>query len=74
MSVVKIHVVESFVTKEESEFIFKELSDGIYQVIKAPSKFPSFVDNTIVTNYLNSETKVYVISNIKHYSNFECNI
>ena len=64
------HKINNFMIEEQSEYCFKELSNGIYFSSKGSNK-ESFVSSENVIKLLNSKRKTYVIGKNNFYSNFE---
>lgn len=67
-----LHRVDSFVLKEAAEFVYKEISEGIYFAEKNRDGNQNiYVEAREIVALLNSSRRVYVSSHKALYSNFE---
>jgi hypothetical protein len=58
--------------KEQSMAMFRELSSGVYHVIKdREDTHPEFVSSDVVVKALNYQTKIAVTGKSGMYANFE---
>lgn len=58
--------------KEQSATMFKEVSSGVYHVMKdRTGEYPSFVNSQEVVVALNNKVKIAVTGNSGIYANFE---
>lgn len=72
MPAVHYNQIPQKIVKDQAKFIFKELSNGIYETLKYKSyKLDKFVGSSTIVSLLNKNEKVYVIGINGTYYNFE---